>query len=319
MRAIVLVLALAAGNLLIGCARDDPPGFAGYVEGEYLYLGAPQAGYLHALKAPRGSRVAAGQVIFEIGADPDTQALAEAEARADSAREKLANLQEPRRPPEIATQEAQVNAARANLRLTETQLAQQEALAQRHFVSRARLDEARANRDRDAAQLKAAEQQLATARITLGRQAEVRGARSDLAAAQAMAAQKRWLVERKTVAAPAPGEVSETYYRPGEWVPAGAAVASLLPDDRRRLRFYVPETALAQLAPGKKVEAFCDGCAAPLRAIIDFVSPQAEYTPPVIYSRGSREKLVFRVEAAPEPGSASALRPGLPVEVRLLP
>jgi HlyD family secretion protein len=126
------------------------------------------------------------------------------------------------------------------------------------------------------------------------------------------------VVERKAVSAPAAGEVTETYYRPGEWVPAGAAVASLLPDNRRKLRFYVPETALAGLKPGQAVEAACDGCAQPIRASIDFIAPQAEYTPPVIYSRGSREKLVFRIEAAPAPEQAASLRPGLPVDVRLL-
>jgi HlyD family secretion protein len=65
------------------------------------------------------------------------------------------------------------------------------------------------------------------------------------------------------------------------------------------------------------VEAGCDGCATPIRAAIDFIAPQAEYTPPVIYSRGSREKLVFRVEAAPALEQAATLRPGLPVDVRL--
>jgi HlyD family secretion protein len=94
-------------------------------------------------------------------------------------------------------------------------------------------------------------------------------------------------------------------------------VASLLPDDRRRIRFFVPETIVAQIHPGRMVEATCDGCAAPIRARIDFVAPQAEYTPPVIYSRGSREKLVFRVEAVPAPEQAATLRPGLPVDVRL--
>ena len=101
------------------------------------------------------------------------------------------------------------------------------------------------------------------------------------------------------------------------WPPARRWPA-LLPDARRRLRFFVPETAIATLKPGQKVEARCDGCAAPIRATIDFIAPQAEYTPPVIYSRGSREKLVFRVEAAAAPEQAATLRPGLPVDVRLL-
>jgi len=311
-------LALAAlVTLLAACGKDAPPSYQGYVEGEYLYLAAPQAGYLKSLDAPRGSRVAAGQPLFAIAADPDVQALDEAEARAGSAREKVENLKEPHRPPEIATLEANLLAAQAALRLARTRLQQQEALARAKFVSQAALDEARSAFEQASAQVEAARQQLLSYRITLGRQAEVRGAEADLQAAAALAAQKRWAVERKAVAAPAAGEVAETYYRPGEWVAAGAAVASLLPDTRRRLRFFVPETALAGLRPGQAVEAGCDGCAAPIRATIDFIAPQAEYTPPVIYSRGSREKLVFRVEAAPAAEQAASLRPGLPVDVRL--
>lgn len=307
-----VVLALLA----VGCGEEVATGYQGYVEGEYLYLAAPQAGYLKSLDATRGSRVAAGQAIFAIAADPDAQALAEAEAKAGSARERVENLKEPRRAPEIAALEANVQAALASQRLAQTRLRQQESLAKAKFVSQAALDEARSAFEQASAQVEASRQQLETYRLTFGRQSEVRGAEADLQAATALAEQKRWVVERKAVTAPTAGEVSETYYRPGEWVPAGAPVASVLPDAQRRLRFYVPETDLATLQPGQKVEAACDGCVKPILATIDFVAAQAEYTPPVIYSRGSREKLVFRVEAAPEAEQAAALRPGLPVDVR---
>ncbi|HJW26965.1 MAG TPA: HlyD family efflux transporter periplasmic adaptor subunit [Rhodocyclaceae bacterium] len=307
----LLAVALAA------CGNGQPPAYQGYVEGEFVYLAAPQSGYLKSLDLPRGSRVQAGQAVFAVAADPDSDALAEAEARADSARERVENLREPRRQPEIGALEANLRAAEASFALARTRLARQEALARQNFVSPANVDEARSAHDQARAQVEAARQQLATYRATLGRLPEVRGAQADLQAARAQSAQKRWLVDRKTVAAPAAGEVADTYYRPGEWVPAGSPVASLLPDGRRRLRFYVPETALAGLKPGLAVEAKCDGCATPIRATIDFISPQAEYTPPVIYSRGSREKLVFRVEAAPAGEQAANLRPGLPVDVRL--
>lgn len=302
-----------------GCGKDSPADFQGYVEGDYLYLSAPQAGYLKSLDTLRGGRVVAGQPLFAIAADPDAQALAEAEARAGSARERVENLKEPRRPPEIAAFEAKLRATQASLRLARTRLQQQEALAESKFVSQAALDAARSTFEQARAETESARQELAGYRETLGRGAEVRGAEADLRAATALAAQKRWMVEKKTVAAPDAGEVVETYYRPGEWVPAGAAVASLLPDARRRLRFYVPESAVAALQPGQAVIAGCDGCADPIRATIDFIAPQAEYTPPVIYSRGSREKLVFRVEAVPDLAQAATLRPGLPVDVRLAP
>jgi HlyD family secretion protein len=305
--------------LPMACSRTDPSGYPGYIEGEYLYLAAPEAGYLKTLETPRGNRVTEGQTLFAVASDPDDQALAEAEAHAGSVQEKLENLKEPRRPTEIAALEANLRAAEAGLRLARIQLQQQEVLAQKNFVSKAKVDEARSSRDQAAAQVEAAKQQIATYRITLGRQAEVRGAAADLQAAHAVAAQKRWVVERKVVTAPAAGEIVETYFRPGEWVPAGSPVASLLPDTRRRHRLFVPETVVATIRPGDFIEAICDGCASPIRARIDFIAAQAEYTPPVIYSRGSREKLVFRVDAVPMPDQAPLLRPGLPVDVRLAP
>lgn len=303
--------------LLAACSSQQNDSLQGYVEGEFIYLAAPQAGYLQSLDAPRGSRVTAGQTLFSIATDPDRQALAEAEARSGVAREKVENLKEPRRAPEVANLEAQLRAAQAALHLSETQLAQQQALAGKNFVSQASLNEAQARRDEAAANVEASRQQIANFRATLGREAEVRGAQAELQAATAQAEQKRWQVERKTGLAPAAGEVADTYYRPGEWVPAGQPVASLLPDDRRRIRFFVPETLLSRLQPGQKVEASCDGCSAPITASIDFIASQSEYTPPVIYSQGSRAKLVFRVEAIPSPEQARQLRPGLPVDVRL--
>jgi HlyD family secretion protein len=65
---------------------------------------------------------------------------------------------------------------------------------------------------------------------------------------------------------------------------------------------------------GNAVEVRCDGCPGPVAANISFISTQAEYTPPVLYGREARAKLVFLVEARPEGGN---LHPGQPVDVRL--
>ena len=308
----------APACLLAGCHGDDAPIYQGYVEGEFIYLAAPQAGYLKSLDSPRGTQVSEGQAVFVVEADLEIDALLEAEARADSARGKVENLKEPRRQAEIATLDANLRAAQANLRLARIHLERQQSLARENFVSQAAIDEAASNHDQALAQVEAARQQLSAYQDTLGREPEVRSAEAELQAAQAQTAQRRWTVERKTVTAPSAGIVADTWYRPGEWIPAGSPVASLLPDDRRRLRFYVPEASLAHIQIGQAVEARCDGCSAPIRAIIDFIAPQAEFTPPVIYSQGSREKLVFRVEAAPAQEQATALRPGLPVDVYLI-
>jgi HlyD family secretion protein len=65
--------------------------------------------------------------------------------------------------------------------------------------------------------------------------------------------------------------------------------------------------------PGEILHFSCDGCAAGLTARVIYISTQPEYTPPIIYSRSSRDRLVFLMEALPR--DAQALTPGLPVDV----
>ena len=114
--------------------------------------------------------------------------------------------------------------------------------------------------------------------------------------------------------APADALVEDTMALPGDFLNAGTPIVSLLPPDRIKLRFFVPETALAGTQTGRIVTFRCDGCPAGLRARIVYVSPRAEYTPPVIYSVGSREKLVYMVEAVPVDAPVR-LKPGQPVDV----
>ena len=129
--------------------------------------------------------------------------------------------------------------------------------------------------------------------------------------------QAEWRLGQKSVAAPASGLVQDTFFVEGEWVGAGRPVVSLLPPGNLKARFYVPEASLASVKPGQAVEVSCDGCPAPLASRITFVSSQAEYTPPVLYSKESRVKLVFLVEARLDAAASQRLNPGQPVDVRL--
>jgi HlyD family secretion protein len=64
------------------------------------------------------------------------------------------------------------------------------------------------------------------------------------------------------------------------------------------------------------VQVFADGAREAVAGKVSFISPRAEYTPPVIYSRENRSKFVFMVEALFEAGVAERLHPGQPVDVR---
>src|SRR3546814_12727275 len=105
-----------------------------------------------------------------------------------------------------------------------------------------------------------------------------------------------------------------TLFRAG-MVPAGRAGVELLPPERLRLRFFVPEPERAKLHVGDAVAARCDGCPPDLRGRIVFIAPEVEFTPPVIFSIEERAKLVFLVEARPE-GAAEGLAPGQPIPVQ---
>jgi HlyD family secretion protein len=111
--------------------------------------------------------------------------------------------------------------------------------------------------------------------------------------------------------------VVDTLYRIGEWVTAGTPVVSLLPPENVKVRFFVPEPRLGAIEVGAEVRVRCDACGPKLTAVISYIAPDAEYTPPVIYSREMRAKLVYLVEAKPR--QPSALRPGQPVDVTLAP
>lgn len=144
-----------------------------------------------------------------------------------------------------------------------------------------------------------------------------------LSAQHAMAARQRgleqadWRYAQKQKTSPATGLVYDTYYRSGEWVPAGSPVVSLLPPEYIKARFFVPEPDLGRFAPGTPVEIRIDGLPSPLPGKVSFISPSAEYTLPIIYSRENRGKLVFLVEASLAAGDAARLHPGAPLEVHV--
>jgi HlyD family secretion protein len=127
----------------------------------------------------------------------------------------------------------------------------------------------------------------------------------------------RTRLDRRKLFSPVAGTVHQIYFRPGETVSAGKPIIALLPPGNIKIRFFVAETLLPRLSIGDKVEVHCDGCDAPVQAAISFISRYAEFTPPVIYSREERNKLVYLIEArTPDVGP---LRVGQPVDVRVFP
>jgi HlyD family secretion protein len=256
---------LASGLFFAGCSPNSSSEFQGYVEGEYVYAAPPLGGALTHLAVARGDTVKAGQLLFALERDSEAAALAEAQK----------NLAQ----------------AKASFALSEANFSRRQQLRDANgVISVEELDQARAQRDADAAQVASQEAALDKA---------------------------KWSFDQKQQFAPADAFVHDTLYRQGEWVAAGNPVVVLLPPENLKVRFFVPQEMLPQIKVGETVSVNFDGAAKNYSAPVSYISTLAEFTPPVIYNRENRAKLVFMIEAKFSPADAADVRPGQPVDVRL--
>lgn len=301
--------------LLASCQPPTPDTCLGYVEADYIRIAAPVPGTLLQLLVQRGQAVTTAQPLFVLESAAEQASLQETDRRVSQSEARLLNLRKGRRPTEIASLEARVEQARATLGLWETELARREKLMADRVIAGTELDQTRSQRDAHRALLEAASAELATAQLG-ARDDEVRAAEADLAAAKAALARAQWAVDQKSQSAPVTATVHDTHYRPGEFVPAGQPVLTLLPPENLKLRFFVPEPQLSRFPIGATVEGRFDGTNPPVLARVSYRSTQPEFTPPVIYSRDQRDRLVYRVEASLAADVSGRLAPGQPVDVR---
>ena len=310
------IAALTACAVLAACSPRGEAPLQGYVEGEYVRVAAPFAGTLQKLGVQRGTQVAAGAPLFSLESENELAARRQAEQQLQAAQARVANLQTGKRPPEVATVAEQLRQAQAARELSAANVRRQESLFKSGFISKAALDDVRTQLKRDDATVAQLQASVATAKLP-ARPEEIRAAEADAAAAHDALAQADWRLAQRAVAAPTAARVSDTYYLAGDWVPAGGVVVSLLPVGNVKIRFFVPETELGRVRTGQTVSYTCDGCGAAMNATISFIADRAEFTPPVLYSKENRAKLVYLVEARPSPGDAAKLNVGQPLDVRL--
>ncbi|NPT39929.1 HlyD family efflux transporter periplasmic adaptor subunit [Paraburkholderia sp. 1N] len=310
------VCLLLAAMTLAACSHRDENVYQGYVEGEFVYLGSSQSGTLTQLAVARGQTIDASAPLFTLESVDETAALQQAQQQLAAARAQLADIQTGKRRPEVNVTKAQLAQAVANARKAALQLTRDEAQYRAGGIPKAQLDDSRANADATAAQVRELSNQVDVALLP-GRSQQITAQNAQVEAAQAAVAQAQWKLDQKRVNAPAEGLVYDTLYRVGEWVQAGNPVVQMLPPQNVKVRFFVPETVVGKLAPGRALSIHCDGCAADVPAKITYISSEAEYTPPVIYSNENRAKLVFMVEGRPSVADAVKLHPGQPVAVSL--
>jgi HlyD family secretion protein len=297
-----------------GCNRRENSTYQGYLEGEFVYLSAPLAGRLDKLAVQKGATVTAGTPLFTLEQGAELAKLREAAERSRQAQARLADLRKGQRPSELAALEARLAQARATAEQAARDFARATKLHESQVSNDEDFDRARLNQETSAKLVTELAAQLDTAQLG-ARPDAIAAGEADAAAAQAALDQAGWSVAQKTQTAPRGGLVYDTLYREGEFVAAAAPVLALLPPENIKVRFFVAEAEYGRLKAGDTVKVTIAGHAAPLNARVSYLSPQPEYTPPVLYNRENRSKLVFMVEATFAPDDARDLHPGQPVEV----
>lgn len=305
---------LIAGSFSV-CGGDTVR-IAGYVEGEYVRLGPIDTARIEHIDTRRGDRVEAGKVVARLETTDAENAVRESEARLVQAQAQLDNLRSGKRPEEIAVIEANLASAKAQQREAERALERRQDLLRRGVSTQADFDQAETARDVAAASVRQNAANLDVARLP-ARPDEIKASENAVEQAKAALAQARWRLSQRQLVAPSAGRISDVLRRVGELAGPSAPVLLMLPDGAAKLMLYVPEIKISGVAPGMKLDVRCDGCVPGLTATVTYVSPEPEFTPPVIYSAQTRQKLVYLVEARPDGGPQSALQPGQIVDVTL--
>jgi HlyD family secretion protein len=302
--------------LLPGFGDDPTPVYNGYVEAEYVYAAPSVTGRIHSLAVAEGQEIVAGTFLFNIEASQQRAALRAANARVAQSEANLRNLETGSREQEIAVIRASLAEARAQQSLARSTLARTESLLARELVSEAKAEVDRAAVARADANVTQLEAQLAVAELP-ARDAQVVAAEATLRAARAEADLAAARLDDMRVTAPVQGRIEKVFYEAGEVAAAGAPVVSILPPDALTVLFYLPQAERMRFAIGETLALGCDGCMSGLTATIIRMAAEPQFTPPIIYSREERARLVFRAEARLPRGTG--LLPGQPVTLERLP
>ena len=308
---------LTALMFVLGCGRTSSSGYQGYLEGEFVYLSSPLAGRLEKLSVQKGAQIAVGAPLFSLEQGAELATLREAAERVRQSQARLADLQKGQRPSELAALDARLAQARSAAELSSLELERATKLHQTTVLADDDFDRARLSHEAAAKLVAELAAQLDTAQLG-ARSDAIAAAEADVSAAKAALDRAGWAVAQKIQTAPRAGLVYDTLYREGEYVAAALPVVALLPPENMKVRFFVPEADYGALKIGGTVKVTLTGRSEPLDARISYLSPKPEFTPPVLYNRDNRSKLVFMIEATFDAAAARDLHPGQPVDVALV-
>lgn len=299
-----------------GCQSSTPQTYNGYAEGEFVNISSTQSGKLDKLFVKRGDSVSVNTHLFALECESELLALNQASADLAAAESTLRDYQKGSRPEEIHVIEAQLSQALASAENAAKQFNRNSALFPANAVSKTQLDDSQALAKTTEARVKELQNALNVAKLSK-RIDQITAQEKRVEQLRSALKQSQWKVDQKGVKSLYNALVYDTLYREGEFVPQGGIILRLLPPENIKIRFFVPQKVAESLKIGANVSIIGRSDGKKIGAHVTYISPEAEFTPPIIYSNESKEKLTYMIEAYPQKSDAPLLHTGQPVEVSL--
>jgi HlyD family secretion protein len=316
----VVVLIVAAVLITMAVRSGDADGIieaSGTVEATEADLGFQIPGRLEQITVREGDRLETGEAIAWLDRTELIAAKQMAEAQGEAARARLVELEQGFRTEEIAQGRAALRAAEQRLTDARRELDRTRRLFEGGAVSEQQL-EAR----QTALTLAQSDYESAVERLQIlergPRSEQIAAQRSVLAQSQASVARSEAVLQHALVRAPFGGVVTLRHREPGETVPVGAPVVTIMNPDDRWIRIYVPEYQVGRLAIGMAATITADAYDdRTYHGRVVFIADEAEFTPRNVQTTEERVKLVYRVKVQITEDPSFDLKPGLPADVRL--
>ena len=304
--------------IFIGCEKNTPRVYQGYAEGEFVNISSSQSGRLDKLFVRRGDNVKYGSNLFALECENETLALQQASSALAVAQSTLNDAQKGARPEEIKVIEAQLAQAVANSKNAQLQLNRNTQLYNANALSKTDFDTSTALAQSTQGKVNELRDSLQVAKLSK-RPDQIKAQEAQVKQLTASVAQAQWKLDEKALKAHSNALVFDTLYREGEFVPVGGIILRLLPPENIKIRFFVPQKIAENLVIDQNITLVSRNDGKKLPAHVTYISTEAEYTPPIIYSNETKEKLTYMIEAYPDVKSAPLLHPGQPVKVSLDP
>jgi HlyD family secretion protein len=312
LKGLTSILILAVITCISGCEKKANQ-VQGYIEGDYTYISAQTSGTLQTLAVHRGESIKQNQLLFQFNLEPQNYQLQQAQFQVAQAQSQLNDLLKGARSPEVDALIAKEQAAQASTVYAKKVLDQQKQLRAKGYNSVENLNLAEQNYQAALADLNAAKANIQNAHLP-ARTDQIVAASSSVQAFVAHSKEVEWQLNQKQQVAPFDAVVADTYFYPSENVAVDEPVISLIRPQDTYAIFYVSVKDRAALHLGETVSLKANETNRIVQGKINFLSTQAMYTPPLIYSEENMEDLVFEVHAT-LPSDHFIFWPGQPVEV----